>query len=213
MRPHRRFIMPRVAARMVANAPRRLASSTASQSSSLSRSRMLSRVRPALFTRMSIAPNAFSTRSTSAVTCATSATSQAESLRAAADLRGDGIGRATGRVRRWRRARRTRRASRAIARPMPRVLPVTRATRPVRSIFIMPPWRGVIRRRPAVPHGTHSATGGDLLHQARQHVARPHLHEERVRVIARRAARRAAIQRTGAVSCSSSSRARVRRRR
>ena len=46
MRPARRFIIPLITARVVWNAPLRLASSTASQSASVSRSRMLSRVRP-----------------------------------------------------------------------------------------------------------------------------------------------------------------------
>ena len=50
--------MPLITAAMVWNAPLRLASSTASQSSSSERSRMLSRVRPALLTRMSIGPRA-----------------------------------------------------------------------------------------------------------------------------------------------------------
>src|SRR4030081_774782 len=75
MRPQRRLIIPRDAARMARNAPRRLASRTVSQSSSLMRNRMLSRVSPALFTRMSIWPNAFSTDSTSAVMDAGSPTS------------------------------------------------------------------------------------------------------------------------------------------
>ena len=60
IRPARRFIMPLMTARVVWNAPLRLASSTASQSASVSRSRMLSRVRPALLTRMSIGPRACS---------------------------------------------------------------------------------------------------------------------------------------------------------
>ena len=72
IRPARRFIMPLMTARMVWKAPLRLASSTASQSSSLSRSRMLSRVRPALLTRMSIGPRACSAAAIAASTCAAS---------------------------------------------------------------------------------------------------------------------------------------------
>ncbi len=134
MRPLRRFIMPLIAPRVVWNAPFRLASSTASQSSSLSRSRMLSRVRPALLTRMSIGPERRFRRG---------------------KRRSDLLRHRDVAARRRRRARpappppsRARSASRptiatfapapcsarAMARPMPRVLPVTKATLPVRSM-------------------------------------------------------------------------------
>src|SRR5512135_367166 len=60
IRPAFRFIMPLRTARIARNAPLRFASSTMSQSLSLIRSTIWSRVRPALFTRMSIGPRAAS---------------------------------------------------------------------------------------------------------------------------------------------------------
>ena len=152
MRPHRRFIMPRDAARIATNAPRRLASSTASQSSSLMRNRMLSRVRPALFTRMSIAPKSFSTLSTSAVDGRRIADVAGEAARLRRDRAAAVLARDPRRVRRRRRARRHSASDSAIARPMPRVLPVTRAVRPTRSIFTRRRARGVAATSAAVPH-------------------------------------------------------------
>ena len=56
MRPDRCRIIPRMAALVHRNAPFKLVSNTASQSSSLNRITRLSRVMPALFTRMSSPP-------------------------------------------------------------------------------------------------------------------------------------------------------------
>ena len=73
MRPPRCFIIGRIAALVTRNAPRRFRSSTASHSSALMRISRLSRVMPALFTRMSSLPSpnasaSFTTRSASAST-------------------------------------------------------------------------------------------------------------------------------------------------
>ena len=136
IRPQRRFIMPRVTERMATNAPRRFASSTASQSSSLSRSRMLSRVRPALLTRMSTLPSSSSARSTSDDDRRRIGDVAREAARLRARSPRPPPSRAPRRGPRRRPARRTRRAISAIARPMPRVLPVTSADRPERSIFM-----------------------------------------------------------------------------
>ena len=118
-------------ARVATNAPRRFASRTASQSSSLSRKRTLSRVTPALLTRMSTAPKASSTSVTSAATEATSATSQAKPRARSAGPSSDATScaRARSRPTTATRAPPSARAP-AIARPIPRVLPVTSATRP-----------------------------------------------------------------------------------
>ncbi len=60
MRPWRAFIMPRMTARDRRNTALRLVSMTASHSSSFMRRARLSRVMPALLTRMETAPNFFS---------------------------------------------------------------------------------------------------------------------------------------------------------
>ena len=130
IRPARRFIIPREAARMVLKAPRRLVSITASQSSSLMRIRRLSRVTPALFTRTSRLPISSSTRFTTAFTASESATSTpypacpspgspSAALRARASSRAATATRAPAEA-----------SSLATARPIPREPPVTRATCP-----------------------------------------------------------------------------------
>src|SRR5690348_3682507 len=136
IRPARRFIMPLITAFVVWNAPLRLASSTASQSASVSRSRRLSRVSPALFTRMSMGPSADSAAAMAASTWTPSATLQANpaarspsSAAMAADRACSRPTTATLAPAPWR--------ARAMASPMPRVLPVTKATLPARSIVVM----------------------------------------------------------------------------
>ena len=59
MRPQRAFIMPRITARDRRNTARRLVSITSSHSSSFMRSARLSRVMPALLTRIAMSPNCF----------------------------------------------------------------------------------------------------------------------------------------------------------
>src|SRR5213596_3298162 len=69
IRPQRRLIIPRAACLVIRKAPFRFVSSTVLQSSSLIRNNRLSRVVPALFTRMSILPNSRSTVPTVVSTC------------------------------------------------------------------------------------------------------------------------------------------------
>src|SRR5438552_3958227 len=130
-------IMSFVAARVMRNAPRRLTSMTRSQSSSFMRTRRPSRMTPALLTRMSTRPNrclaASTNRSASSRITASATTPRTAPPRASSSL-----------AERWSRA-----ASRpetttaapasasnvAIARPMPRLPPVTIATWPSRGPF------------------------------------------------------------------------------
>src|SRR3989454_333413 len=130
-------IMSFVAARVMRNAPRRLTSMTRSQSSSFMRTRRPSRMTPALLTRMSTRPNrclaASTNRSASSRITASATTPRTAPPRASSSL-----------AERWSRS-----ASRpetttaapssasnvAIARPMPRLPPVTIATRPSRGPF------------------------------------------------------------------------------
>ena len=200
MRPQRRFIMPRAVARMATKAPRRLASSTASQSSSLRRNRMLSRVRPALLTRMSICPNAFSTACDERGDGRRVADVAGEALGAGPDGGGrlgglrlvaadDGDAGAGGGERLGDGAPDAARAA-GDERDAPGEVDVHAVTRVEERVDV----RGgaarddLERRR-------------DLLRQAREHRARPHLDEQRVGM-QRGDVPRLAVQRTGAVSCS-----------
>ena len=143
---------------MAAKGPRRFASITAFQSSSLRRMTTLSRVRPALFTRMSSEPNAPSTSAISCVTAEVSATSQANpraSPPSSAATRSAVL--LSRPVTATRAPHSTREA--AIARPIPRVLPVTRATRPVRSIFIQATCARSFSTSAGEPHATPRAPG------------------------------------------------------
>ncbi len=206
-----------------ANAPRRFASITASQSSSLRRSSRLSRVRPALFTRMSSRPKRLLHRLDERGRPARRpTTSQAKPARATPDLPPRRPRRAPARGRRRRRARPAPASVSAMARPMPRVLPVTSATRPLRSICMMAtervrqPSDAVRRFARAAPRCPRRSTRDhlhrrDLLHEPVEHRARTHLHEQRVGMRARRAPARRRSSCTGAVSCSSEQR-RARRR-
>src|SRR3989442_944645 len=160
-------IMSFVAARVMRNAPRRLTSMTRSQSSSFMRTRRPSRMTPALLTRMSTRPNrclaASTNRSASSRITASATTPRTAPPRASSSL-----------AERWSRS-----ASRpetttaapssasnvAIARPMPRLPPVTIATRPSRGPF----WaqhRGAGAAGPGPPPGDAppGAAGGPFLH-------------------------------------------------
>jgi hypothetical protein len=75
MRPQRAFIMPRITARDRRKTLRRLVSITSSQSASFMRSARLSRVMPALFTRMAMSPWCFWMSSTNESHLAASRTS------------------------------------------------------------------------------------------------------------------------------------------
>jgi hypothetical protein len=135
IRPQRRFIIPRCAARIATNAERRFVSRTASQSSSFIRSIRLSFVMPALFTRMSQDPKASSTACTSVVTSAGTRMSQANP-RASPSSSATCSAFASSRPTTATFAPHPI-SVRAISRPMPRVDPVTRATLPERSIFMV----------------------------------------------------------------------------
>src|SRR2546425_1001282 len=135
MRPLRCFSIGRRAAWVQRKTPVRFVARTCCQSSSFMRRTRLSRVMPALFTRWSIRPWAFTTSSKAASTEARSATSiaRASALPPAAVIS------ATASARRARsRAVRTTVApsaanALAIARPMPRDAPVTNETLPARE--------------------------------------------------------------------------------
>ena len=77
IRPRRLFIIGRAAARVNRNVPRRLMLITASHCSSFMRTMTLSRVMPALLTRMSSVPHSLTTSSTTSPTRSLSVTSQA----------------------------------------------------------------------------------------------------------------------------------------
>ena len=125
-------------ARVIRNAPRRFASSTWSQSSSFIRTRSWSRVMPALLTSRSIRPNRSSrrlheplARPRARLTSATTASAdRAQRL----ELLDRSLEPAPRRAQRLPRRRRPRPATRAIARPIPRVPPVTTATRPASGL-------------------------------------------------------------------------------
>ena len=92
--PRPRAIMPGATARAQRNIDVRFVASTVSHSSSLTSTVFFSRMMPALLTRMSMGPSAFSASFTAAVTwapCVTSSRSAqalppADSISAAADL-------------------------------------------------------------------------------------------------------------------------------
>src|SRR4029077_5708815 len=122
--PERRFIIPRAAARHVWNVPLRFVSITMRQSSSDIRAINPSRVTPALLTRMSSSPTA----STNAFACSGSETS-ASTARAPDSLATSSASSFPERYTSGQSAP-ARASSRAIARPIPREPPVTRAAFP-----------------------------------------------------------------------------------
>ncbi len=132
MRPLRRRIMPRTAARDRRNAAVRLTAMTWSHSSSFIRTKMLSRVMPALLTRMSRPPSAASAAGTSASTAAVSdrlvGSTWARSPSSVASAAS-----ASARVPDRATAAPCACSARAMAPPSPPVAPVTRAFLPVRS--------------------------------------------------------------------------------
>src|SRR5581483_2640644 len=131
-RPWRRLIMPRITARVRRNVPDRLTCSTFSHSSSFMRIEMLSRVMPALFTRMSILPIAASAslarRSMSAASSILAATTWARSPSSDFSLSS-----ASARVPESVTVAPCPCSARAMAPPMPPEAPVTSAAFPVRS--------------------------------------------------------------------------------
>src|SRR5262249_13383084 len=151
---------------------------TASQSSSLRRMSRPSLVMPALLTRMSTPPNAVSTSATSFATAAASDTSQANPL---AFLRAAAAASALA----WSLPTTATLAPAsdkrcAIALPMPRVLPVTSALLPERSILIVSfrAKRGICSSCGELQQCVHFSGGAaghrlhggcDLLHKADQY--------------------------------------------
>ena len=141
---------------------------------------MLSRVRPALLTRMSIGPRACSAAADRGVDLiAPSATSQADADRAVAQLGGHRAAPAPAPGRRRRPWRPRRAGRRAMARPMPRVLPVTKAVLPVRSMVVMPCTCEELLHLVGGPERHGRGAGHDPLEQPGQHVARADLDERR----------------------------------
>ena len=133
MRPRRAFIIPRNTSRASWNAGFRLVAMTASQSSSFIRTSRLSRVMPALFTRMPIAPWRASIPFTTVSTLAKSRTSsRTPSTLPGPACESAAIDAAPSSLVAVPTTRAPAAASaRAIARPMPRVAPVTSASLPI----------------------------------------------------------------------------------
>ena len=94
----------------------------------------------------------------------------------------------------------------AIARPMPRVLPVTRAVLPERSIFTRSRGRGVHRRRRRCRSSSTVDVGRDLLHESLEHRARSHLDDTARPGCSTAMDSISRVHCTGAVSCSTSRR-------
>src|SRR5512139_3663863 len=167
MRPQRAFIMPRITARERRNTDFRLVSMTSSQSASFMRSARLSRVMPALLTRIAIAPTSFSISASAASVCAISRTfitlpTSPASAIACAPASPVAVPTTLAPC---------FASSSAIARPIPREAPVTSATLPA---SISAPFhcgerlleRGAVGGREALQLRL------DALHQAREHLAR-----------------------------------------
>src|SRR5512139_707975 len=196
--PYRCFIMWRVTVLMRRNVPLRFTRTTASNSSSDIRSRRLSRVIPALLTRMSIFPCASRMFFTPASTCAGSLTSNISTIPLPpAAVRAARVSRApaslptslTTTV-----APSAQNAS-AIARPIPRADPVTSATLPESRILPPPIPKFIPSTARAVqgvfspeerPHGVQFGRRAerrrrrvllDAADEAREHLSRPHLEE------------------------------------
>src|SRR6185312_6745399 len=135
MRPLRAFIMPRSTALDRRYTELRLVSRIRFQSSSRMRSRSWSRVMPALFTRMEIGPNSLPTASTRASTPALSVTSSTRPQPSYGDRRTSTEAAPAALVAvpttiapdaaKWS----------AMAAPMPRLAPVTKATSPCRLLL------------------------------------------------------------------------------
>src|SRR5687768_9067677 len=170
MRPERAFIMPRSTARESTKIERRLAACTSSHSSSFMRASRLSRVMPALFTRIATGPWSFCTASMKAPQAAASRTSStrpapftpacAKALpMPSAPLSEVDVPTTVAPA---------RASAMAMPSPMPREAPVTTATCP--SSFIFFPHGGVQRGR--VLDGDVFDLGRDALRQAHQHPAR-----------------------------------------
>src|SRR5579863_10163975 len=132
MRPDLRFIMRFTAARLSLKAAVKLTARTVSHSSSFMRMKRLSRVRPALLTRMSRLPNAASAAGTSFSTCTGSARSQASTCTRSFNSAAS-VSSAAARVPEMATVAPWRCKARAIAPPMPPVAPVTNAVLPLRS--------------------------------------------------------------------------------
>src|SRR5881296_801216 len=178
-------IMSFVAARVTRNAPRRLTSMTRSQSSSFMRTRRPSRMTPALLTRMSTPPRTAPPRASSSLAERWSRSASRPETTTAAPSSASNV---------------------AIARPMPRLPPVTIATRPSRGPFVTDSPRLRLRlalrprnalrlalpRSPApLDHGERLPearrvldrespnAGDDAPEESRQNASRPHLDEGR----------------------------------
>src|SRR5688500_10704229 len=156
MRPQRAFIMPRITARDRRNTLRRLVAITSSKSSSFMRSARLSRVMPALFTRMATSPSSLM----SASHCAALRTSSTRPFIFLAPSSLVDVPTTLAPA---------LRSSSAIASPMPREAPVTRASLPV-SISRLAFER--LFERCAIGGGERLHAGRDALGHARQHLAR-----------------------------------------
>jgi hypothetical protein len=136
MRPARAFIIPRSTARQSRKTDLRSVSTTASHSASFMRSRRLSWVTPALFTRIETAPNSFSMAATSvstppeSVTFSTAPRPEIPAVFSASPMPfapASVVAVPT-------TVAPARPSASAIARPIPRDAPVTSATCPLRSM-------------------------------------------------------------------------------
>src|SRR3979411_1132537 len=185
MRPLRAFIMPRKTALDRRNTEARLVSRTASQSSSFMRNSKVSRVMPALLQRMPITPS-FASMSSSAASIESGLTTSRTTPRPPCAARLALIRAAPSAVVAVPMTRAPSRARRsAMAAPMPRVAPVTKAISP---FSIRPPLvlahRGRPRRERIVQAQwilqRHHLEVAVLVHspvQARQYLARTAFHD------------------------------------
>src|SRR5690606_10190068 len=136
MRPLRAFIIPRMTALQVRNTLLRLVSRMSFHSSSFIRISRLSRVMPALLTRMEIAPNSLPMASTSASTAAASVTSSLRPWPPSAARRSPIAAAPESEVAVPITVAPCAASSSAIAAPMPRLAPVTRAISPCNTFVI-----------------------------------------------------------------------------
>src|SRR3990172_5600929 len=164
MRPQRAFIMPRITARDRRNTARRFVAITSSHSSSFIRNARLSRVIPALFTRMATSPISFSSAS------------QAASSRTSRTFPIPGMFFAPASVVAVPNTLAPCfTSSAAMAWPMPREAPVTRETFPSSMADLL---EHLLERR-TVGERERRQVLGDAPGQAREHLARAAFHDVR----------------------------------
>src|ERR1700730_1610809 len=191
MRPKRLRIISLVAARAKRKVAVKLTLMTSSQSSSRNCTNRLSRVMPALATRMSTCPMAWSADGTRASTAAASDRLHGSTWTRSASLAAS-VSSTSRRVPEIATVAPCAWSACAIAPPMPPVAPVTSAFLPVRSNIMVSPrsdcLRGserVFRRGNIVRPANRDADGavGDALDQAAEHLAGADFEESRDPVI------------------------------